>query len=195
MSSRIIRGVERVKKSRVSSPFGDALKSVSQRCVMEVEKEAFEKGYQEGNQIGKQMGEQMMETAVKKYDQSIAGMAISHKKLVESMERETVRLSLEIAKSILGREVSTDPDVVTALVTLALKRLQGHHEIVVKVSPDDFERVRNGIEHIDSAVSVEQVASLERGDFVLDTSKTHFDGRMLTRLNHIGRELLDEEQE
>ena len=138
------------------------------------------------------MGEQMMETAVKKYDQTVVDLAISHKKLVESMETETVRLSLEIAKNILGREVSTDPDVVTALVTLALKRLGGHHEIVLKVSPDDFERVQSGVEHINSAVSVEQVASLERGDFVLDTSKTHFDGRMLTRLNHVGRALLDE---
>lgn len=159
---------------------------------MEVEKQAFEKGYHEGNLIGKKMGEQMMETVVKKYDQTIVDFTISHKKLVESMETETVRLSLEIAKSILGREVSTDSDVVTALVTLALKRLQGHHEITLKVSPDDFERVRDGVAQVDSAVRVEQVVSLERGDFILDTSKTHFDGRMLSRLNHIGRELLNQ---
>ena len=192
MSSRIIRGAKRVKKSRISSPVGGPINGLPQSHIMEVEKQAFEKGYHEGNRMGKQMGEQMMETAVKKYDQTVVDLAISHRKLVESMETETVRLSLEIAKNILGREVSTDPDVVTALVTLALKRLEGHHEIVLKVSPDDFERVQSGVEHINSAVSVEQVASLERGDFVLDTSKTHFDGRMLTRLNHVGRALLDE---
>ena len=192
MSSRIIRGSERIKKSRVSSPDGGFLNGLPQKHVMEIEKQAFEKGYQEGNRIGKEMGEQMMETAVKKYDQTIVELATSHKNLVESMEKETVRLSLEIAKSILGREVSTDPDVVTALVTLALKRLQGHHEIVLKVSPDDFDRVRDGIENLDTAIQVEQTGSLERGDFILDTSKTHLDGRMMSRLNHIGQALLEE---
>ncbi len=192
MSSRIIRGGKSNKTSRINTLGGDSLPGLPQSHIMGVEKQAFERGYQEGNEIGKQMGEQMMETAVKRYDQTIVDMAVSHKKLVESMERETVRLSLAIAKSILGRAVSTDPDVVTVLVSLALKRLQGHHEIVLKVSPDDFERVRSGIENIDSAVRVEQVSSLERGDFILDSSKTHFDGRMMSRLDHIGRELLDE---
>ncbi len=191
MSPRIIRGGERVKKSRINSPGGNSSNGLPRSHTMEVEKEAFEKGYDEGSQIGKQMGEQMMETAVKRYEQAIVDVAISHRKLVESMERETVKLSLEIARNILGREVSTDPDVVAALVSLALKRLQGHHEIVLKVSPDDFERIRSAIEPVDSAVRVEQVSSLERGDFVLDTSKSHFDGRMLSRLNHIGRELLE----
>ncbi len=191
MSSRIIRGAERVKRPRISSPPG-GVGALPQDHVMTVEKQAFEKGYHEGERMGKQMGEQMIGTVVKRYDQSIVQFAIAHKSLVESMELETVRLALEIAKTILEREVSTDPDVVSALATLALKRLEGHHEIALKVSSDDLERVRATIEHINPAVSVVPEPTLERGDFLIDTSKTHLDGRMMSRINGIGRVLLEQ---
>ncbi len=159
---------------------------------MTVEKQAFEKGYHEGERMGKQMGEQMIATAVKRYDQSIVQFAIAHKSLLESMERETVRLALEIAKTILEREVLTDPDVVTALATLALKRLEGHHEITLKVGAHDLERVRAAIEHINPTVTVASEPTLERGDFLVDTSKTHLDGRMMNRISSVGRVLLEQ---
>ena len=189
MSSRIIRGSERIKKSRISGP-GTA-GSMTRDHAMETEKQAFEKGYIEGERMGKQMGEQMVGTVVKKYDQSISEFAIAHRKLVESMQTEAVRLSLEVARSILGREVTTDPDVVTALVGVALKRVEGHQEIVLHLSRDDFSRVRKTVEDNNSAIRVEEAPELERGDFTIDTSKTHLDGRMMTRVSQIGRALLE----
>lgn len=188
MSSRIIRGSERVKRPRISAP-GAA--DIPGGYAMEVEKQAFEKGYQEGERMGKQMGEQMVGTVVKRYEQSICEFAVAHKKLVESMQTEAVRLSMAVARSILQREVAADPDVVTALVAVALKRIEGHPEIVLRVSRDDFSRVRKAVEDISSSVRVEQAAELERGDFTIDTSKTHLDGRMLTRIGEIGRTLLE----
>ena len=191
MSSRIIRGSERIKRPTISSPAG-SVGGLPRDHVMTVEKQAFEKGYHEGERMGKQMGEQMIGTVVKRYDQSIVQFAIAHKSLLGSMERKTVQLALEIAKTILEREVSTDPDVVTALVTLALKRLEGHHEITLKVSADDLERVRAAIEHINPAVAVAAEPTLERGDFLVDTSKTHLDGRMMSRINSVGRVLFEQ---
>ena len=191
MSSRIIRGSERVKKPRISSP-AVGVGGLPQDHVMKVEKQAFEKGYHEGERMGKQMGEQMIGTVVKRYDQSIVKFVIAHKSLVESMERETVQLALEIAKTILEREVSTDPDVVTALATLALKRLEGHQEITLHVGAHDLERVRAAIEHINPAVIVVPEPTLERGDFLVDTGKTHLDGRMMSRINSVGRVLLEQ---
>jgi flagellar assembly protein FliH len=190
MSSRIIRGSERIKKPRISGP-GTAGAMSGDRS-MEVEKQAFEKGYLEGERMGKQMGEQMVGTVVKRYDQSISELAVAHRKLVESMQTEAVQLSLEVARSILGREVTADPDVVTALVGIALKRVEGHQEIVLRLGRDDYERVRKNIEDINSTISVEEAVELDRGDFTIDTSKTHLDGRMETRISQIGRSLLEE---
>src|SRR2546425_2648029 len=87
MSSRIIRGDGRLSKLKISSSVEHSIISgSSQEHAMSVEKEAFEQGYAEGERIGKQMGEKMIETVVKRYDNSIAQLAESHKGLVEAME-------------------------------------------------------------------------------------------------------------
>src|SRR5437870_11381782 len=82
MSSRIIRGDGRLQTLKISSPSEKS----PENQIMEVEKQAFEQGYAEGERIGKQMGEKMIETIVKRYENSLAQLAESHKGLVEAME-------------------------------------------------------------------------------------------------------------
>src|SRR5262252_5915510 len=123
MSSRIIRGNDDVGKVRVTA--GGMGVPSSHTLLSEVdpkgEKQAFEKGYREGEQIGKQMGERMMESIIKRYERSIAQLANAERKLAETMEAETVRLSLQIARKIIQREVDIDPELVSILVSVALK--------------------------------------------------------------------------
>src|SRR5688572_25048545 len=119
MSSRIIRGDDRLKKIKVTSGgMGAPTQEIlSHDHMMNVEKQAFEQGYKEGEKIGKQMGERMMETAIKRYDRSVQDLAALHKTLSEAMEKETVQLALEIAKKVIQREVAMDPDLISALVS------------------------------------------------------------------------------
>lgn len=193
-SSRIIRGTDRIKRPRISRPSEPAAESeVSPARLMEVEKQAFEKGYAEGERIGRQMGEQMIGSMVKRYEKSVSDLAVAHRRLVESMEKEAVRLALAVAESIIERELKTDPDVVNALVAVALKRMEGHPEMVLRVSPDDFEMVKGTVSSINPAIRIEQANELERGDFMIDTRKTHLDGRMASRIRQIGRSLFEEQ--
>ena len=193
MSSRIIRGDSRGGKLTVSAPGGTGLEGLSPHDrSMHVEKQAFEQGYQEGERIGKQMGEKMVETVVKRYENGIAQLAEAHKNLVEQMEEHTVRLAPEISRKIVQRELTMDQDLVAALAAVTLKRVQGHQSITLRVSRPDFERVRNAIAQVNPAVSVKDDATLERGDFVVDTGQTHMDGRVASQVDAIGRMLLDE---
>jgi flagellar assembly protein FliH len=194
MSSRIIRGDGRVHKSIVSVnvPPEAAAEAISEQHIMSVEKQAFEQGYAEGERSGREMGEAMVESACKRYEKSIAELAASHKRMAQAMEEETVKLSLEIARRILQREVTVDADLVGALVTVALKRLAGHQSISVRVARQDFERVRAAVGAVNPAVTVREDLSLERADFVIDTAQTHLDGRLSSQLETIGRALLDE---
>ena len=191
MSSRIIRGDGRLSTLKISSP-GDIISGSSQDHAMNVEKDAFEKGYAEGERIGKQMGEKMMETVVKRYDNSVANLAESHKGLVEAMEVQTVRLALEIARKIVQRELTMDPDLVAALATVALKRISGHQSISLRVSRHDFARVRVAVGVVNPAVTVKDDATLERGDFVVETGQTFLDGKVSSQIDAIGRALFDE---
>ncbi len=136
MSSRIIRSSEATNKARVSSgrmggASGDIIPGDH---AMNVEKQAFEQGYKEGERIGKQMGERMVENTIKRYERSVQQLASAHRSLTDAMEVATVRLSLEIARKIIQRETTIDPDLVAVLVSVALKRASGHHGIEVRVS-------------------------------------------------------------
>lgn len=191
MSSKIIRGDGRLQKSKIS-PVGAMSNAVSQHHIMDVEKQAFEQGYAEGERIGKQMGEAMVETICKRYEKSIAELAVAHKKMAQAMEEQTVQLSLEIARKIVQRELTMDLDLVGALATVTLKRLSGHQSIILRVSRTDFERVRTAVVAANPAVTVKDDPALDRGDFVIETGQTHLDGRVSSQIDTIGRALLEE---
>ena len=196
MSFKIIRGDGRAAKVSVNPsilPVADAKGPVSSHDrTTKIEKEAFEQGYQEGERIGKQMGEKMVETVVKKYDNSLAEIAKTHKTLSQQMEEQTVRLALEISRKVVQRELAMDPDLVSALITVALKRVQGHQSITLRVSHSDCDRVRAALTNVNPAVTVKDDSGLERGDFIIDTSQTHIDGRVSSQVNAIGHALFDE---
>jgi flagellar assembly protein FliH len=192
MSSKIIRGDGRLQKSKVSAAGGGLSVATAQEHIMDVEKQAFEQGYAEGERIGRQMGEAMVETICKRYEKSVAELAAAHKSMAQSMEEETVRLALEIARKVVQRELVMDPDLVAALATVALKRLTGHQAITLRISRHDFERVRNAVGNVNSNVTVKDDPSLERGDFLIETGQTHLDGRLTSQIETISRALLEE---
>src|SRR6266849_4158240 len=187
MSSRIIRGDGRLQKLKVSSVAASSVSGGSQEHVMDVEKQAFEQGYAEGERIGKQMGEKMVETIVKRYETSIVQLAEAHKSLTETIEQETVRLALEISRKIVQRELTMDTDIVAALASVALKRVSSHQSITLRVSRQDFGSVRVAVANANPAVTVKDDATLERGDFVIDTAQTHLDGRVGNQVDAISR--------
>src|SRR5262249_16440790 len=123
MSSRIIRGESRLQKLKVNAIAEGAILGGSQDHVMDVENQAFHEGYAEGERIGKEMGEKMVETIVKRYENSIVQLAEAHKSVMDTIEEQTVRLALEISRKIVQRELTMDTDLVTALASVALKRV------------------------------------------------------------------------
>jgi flagellar assembly protein FliH len=160
--------------------------------AMTVEKQAFEQGYQEGERIGKQMGERMMENTIKRYERSIQQLDSAHRSLKDAMEVATVHLSLEIARKIIHRESTIDPELVAVMVTIALKRVNGHHSIEVRVSSHDYKRVCDAILGTNASIPVKEDMGLERGDFIIDTIETHLDGRISSQIDAVGRALFDE---
>jgi flagellar assembly protein FliH len=193
MSSRIIRGDDRMKKISVTSGgAAPAAQLLSPDHIMVVEKQAFEQGYREGERIGKQMGERMVEATIKRYERSIQDLAVIQRDLAASMEKETVQLALAITRKIIQRETVIDPDLVSALVSVALKRTQGHQSVSVRVSQQDFERVQSAVSVANGGIVVKEDPSLERGDFIVDTLQTHVDGRLSTQIETVSRALFDE---
>ena len=93
---------------------------------------------------------------------------------------------------IVQRELTMDPDIIAALASVALKRVSNHQSITLRVSRQDFGRVRVAVANVNPAITVKDDATLERGDYVIDTAQTHLDGRVASQVDAIGRALFDE---
>jgi flagellar assembly protein FliH len=195
MSSRIIRGDERIRRSNVRSIAFETEPSpvaAHENELRSVEKQAFEHGYREGERVGHQLGEQMIETTAKRYEIAVAELVKVHTELSRSMETKTVELSLEIARKVIQREVSTDPDLVCALAMVALRRIQSHQNITLRVSRHDFSRIQDAVAGVNGSVTIVEDSSLDRGDFLIDTANTHLDGRLQSQVDTLGRAMLAE---
>jgi len=171
---------------------GSTSETVPGDHAMSIEKHAFEQGYKEGERIGKQMGERMVESTIKRYERSIQQLSSAHRSLTDAMEVAAVRLSLEIARKIIQRETTIDADLVAVMVSVALKRVNGHHGIEVRVSSQDYNRVCEAIRSSNATIPVKEDSGLERGDFIIDTVETHLDGRISSQIDAVGRALFDE---
>jgi flagellar assembly protein FliH len=138
------------------------------------------------------MGETIVATICKRYEQSIAELAGFHRQMQQEMEEQTVRLAIEIARKIVRRELTVDPDLLTALAVAALKRVSGQPSITLQVSNDDFERVSVAVAAVNPGASVKADPAMERGDFLIETGQTYMDGRLGSQIDAISKALFDE---
>lgn len=196
MSSRIIRGDDRIRKADIRSIAFDVERDAAlehEEQLRSTRQQAYEQGFVEGERVGRQAGELMVETTAARYERAVAELAHAHEELQRSMETQTVELSLEIARKVIQRELSTDPDLVSALALVALKRVQSHPAITLRVSRHDFARIHDAVTSVNGSVTIVEDSSLERGDFMMDTGSTHLDARLQTEVDTLGRAMLAEQ--
>ena len=104
-----------------------------------------------------------------------------------------VRLSLAIAKRVLHREISCDPESIEGVVHAALQKL-GNREITsVRVCPAAAEPVRRALEKASAtpAISIVTDPKLRAGDIVFETSLGELDASIDTQLKEIERGFAD----
>jgi flagellar assembly protein FliH len=178
--------------------------SVQQQCerllqearlkVSEIEKEAYEKGFSEGQRSGAEVGEKMAEALLKQYAASLEALNKLRKELFATSEREVIRLSLEIARKIIKREVAIDEELILTLVRVALARVADQALITVRVNPKDchfIERHRAaGLAGPESGAVSESVKLVEdplipRGGCIIETESGTIDARIEEQLREI----------
>ena len=103
-----------------------------------------------------------------------------------------VHLALAIAKRIVQREVSLDPDLLLAMARVALERLGESARVTVRLHPDDYAAA--GAARVSaltsSNVTVEADARLSRGGCRVESDMGLLDVGIDAQLQEVGRALL-----
>ena len=107
-------------------------------------------------------------------------------------EVDLVEFALEIAKKIVGREVTIDREIAVALVKVSLKKLHDRSIAEVHLHPEDYEYVQAHREKLGFKGTLDLVAdsSISLGGCLIHTETGDIDARIESQFDEIAHGLL-----
>ena len=154
---------------------------------------AFHRGVAEGENRLRAAQQQEIAELRERFSRSLAALGSLRSRLRKEAESDLVKLSIEIARRILHRQMTVDPGALEALVSTAVQRLNGLDCLRVRVSPAHAAATRLALARIGKAEQLEVVedASLSPGDFQYDTARGSLDASIEVQLKEIERGFCD----
>lgn len=154
---------------------------------------AYEDGYRAGErdsieQFNGQAGEKL-----ERIDNLIESIFGSITNQQDAVVNELAKISFLVAKAVIRRELSQDDGQIVAVLTEALKLFPySARDIVVNVSPGDAELIRGLYANLSrqSAFTIREDPTIERGGCVLQTDTAFIDATIETQINDICYQLL-----
>jgi flagellar assembly protein FliH len=209
MSSRVIRPEDGVPAIPIawratgssSTQTRDPGKSlVPELRVMEVQQEAdarvqaaYNQGLAAGEAAAQQRAQQKLDPVLNGLNSMIAELASMRKRVRAEAEDDAVKLAIAIARRVLYREISTDPEAILGLVKAAFSKLNARETHRLRVSRTDAAVVQ---EHrsrlqIPPGLEIAPDGSLTPGSVIFETSRGDLDASIETQLAEIDRGLTD----
>ena len=158
---------------------------------------AEQRGYRIGEAAGTASAMNTAAEQVTPVLASLAGMIDQLSKLRPQVRREaeggTVDLAMAVARRILHRELSIDPEALLGLVRSAVERLNARETHKLRISPADFTVVTAQRSRLNLPDGVQIVAdsTLVPGSAVFETARGEVDASVQTQLDEIHRGLTD----
>lgn len=106
--------------------------------------EGYKQGYREGIEQARAEAEEIRSRARQVLKQAEEQRA----KTLESLEREIIGLSVDIAEKILARQLSLDPETVLAIAREALQLVKDREHITIFFNPADRETFEKNTEEL-----------------------------------------------
>lgn len=160
-------------------------------------RQAYEAGLRAGEIAGRTAAEDAGKQAVDKLSETIGEVAATRADVVHRAEADVVKLSIEIARRVLHRELSLDPSALEGLIRAALEKLQAQEVYRVRVHPEHLMVLRACLEQSGRGGNIEVVSdpSQSKGGAVFEMNRGSLDASVETQLQEIERGLVDQLQE
>jgi flagellar assembly protein FliH len=156
-------------------------------------KTVYQQGFEAGQAAARQQGSAEIEAMHSQLARTIEELTGLRPRFRHEAEQDLVALALAIARRILHRELTVDPDALLGLVKAGLEKIELREVHRVRVSRADAARVRQYLEQIGSPQRIEVIADagLGPGAAILDSSRGTLDASIETQLAEIERGFAD----
>lgn len=157
------------------------------------ETQARKAGFEEGQAAARKALEAPFREALARAAQAVAELARLRERLRRETEEDLVRLAVAIARRILRREISTDPQAILGLVKAAFERIDEREVLRLRAHPEDARTLEASFADLGLPERIEVVADkkLERGALVVETERGELDASVETQLEEIERGFAD----
>jgi flagellar assembly protein FliH len=164
-----------------------------QQTLAEANQQGFAAGYQDGKAQALQEEQEQIQTA-----KDVLTAAYREKeRIIGEAEPFLVELSMDIAKKVIGDELSTNPEAVLDMVRRVLRRSRVHGEITICVNHRDFPYIQEHRTQLlslmdgQAELAVYPDHTVTDGGCVIRTPLGSVDARIDTQLAEIKQVLMD----
>lgn len=156
-------------------------------------KAAYAQGRNDAEAAATQRAAQKMEPVVASLNSLIQELADTRRKFRAEAEGDTVKLAIAIARRVLNREISTDPEAILGLVMAAFSKLNARETQRLRIAPPDAPAIQEVRARLSLPASLEIAAdaSLAPGSAIFETSRGELDASVDTQLAEIERGFAD----
>lgn len=149
--------------------------------------------FEAGRQAAENAARQESQAHYERLSRSIEELAACGLRYRQETEREVVQLSLEIAKRILRRELTVDPEAILGLLRAGLESVSLREVLEVRIHPSHVDAVRGALQRMGAPAGISIVGDphLEPGAVSVETRRGGFDASAETQLEEIQRGFAD----
>jgi flagellar assembly protein FliH len=160
-----------------------------------LEREAFAKGFSQGELAGIEAAAQRGEMMLNRLTQTLEELTQIRAQMIHQTERQMVQLAVAIARRVVHREVTLDPDLLIAMARVAMERLGETAQVKVRLHPDDYEAAGAArvAQLAGSNVMIMADAHLGRGGCRIESDMGILDAGVDAQLHEIARALLGDD--
>jgi flagellar assembly protein FliH len=168
----------------------DGITAEHQARLAALEREAFTKGYAQGERAGLEAGGKRAEAMLRRVAQTLEELGGLRQTLIHETEREMVQLALTLARRVVHREVTLDPELAAALAHVALERLGTTTPATIRLNPEDYTIVaQDGARWGGASVTVVPDPSISRGGCLVESEFGSVDATIERQFDELSRAL------
>jgi len=158
-----------------------------------IEQEAYQRGFAEGKSAGQQQAKAELQPVLDQLGKSLATLTSLRSRIRSEAEGDLLKLAISIARRVLHRELTLEPESIEGLIRVALEKLHSRELCRIRVHPDQESAIRNGLERFSNSQKVELVAdsSMQCGDVIFETAHGNLDASIESQLREIERGFAD----
>ena len=179
---------EIIKKARAEAKkLIEETKLYSQSAFAQAERDGFGQGKEKGFEAGREDMGNLIKEAKNVLEQAKQAREL----VIRAIEPEVAKLSIRIAEKIIQTQVEINQDIVINMIRSALDKVKQREEVLIKVSQEDYEYVREkkdvfacmveGLKTMDIVVD----PGVERGGCIIETNLGNVDARISTQIQTV----------